>query len=142
MSGRFSKPLALSYKMTMWGLDEDKKPIRMDDPVVWSKFMEIDNRRVAEDFVDGPGGIRLRVSTVFLAIDHNFTGKGDPILWETMIFAGDDGDMINYQERYASYEDALIGHAAAVEFAKTYQEPAPVEEEKKPSWFLRALRKI
>lgn len=54
---------------------------------------------------------RVYVSTVFLGLDHNFFGRGDPILWETMIFGGvnDFG-----QWRYDSREAALAGHAEAV----------------------------
>lgn len=28
----------------------------------------------------------LRLSTVFLALDHRYSGEGPPILWETMLF--------------------------------------------------------
>lgn len=48
------------------------------------------------------------VSTVFLALDHNFTGSGAPILWETMIFPM--GSMIEeYCARYTSYKEAVRG---------------------------------
>lgn len=30
---------------------------------------------------------KFYISTVFLGIDHNFLGKGGPILFETMVFA-------------------------------------------------------
>lgn len=30
----------------------------------------------------------IMVSTVFLALDHNYGGKGPPILWETLVFGG------------------------------------------------------
>ena len=56
----------------------------------------------------------VRVSTVFLALDHSFT-DGPPVLWETMVFGQGDGD--EYQERYTSYEDAVEGHKRACEFA-------------------------
>ena len=46
------------------------------------------------------------VSTVFLWIDHNFSG-GQPVLFETMIFGGKyDGE----QFRYQNYENAASGH--------------------------------
>src|SRR5258708_5583313 len=50
----------------------------------------------------------VRVSTVFLGLDHNW-GEGPPVLWETMVFGGEHDQM---QERYSSYEDAAAGHAA------------------------------
>jgi hypothetical protein len=57
----------------------------------------------------------VEVSTVFLCIDHNFCGNGDPILWETMIFGGKhDG----YCDRYPSRVDALAGHETACEMVR------------------------
>lgn len=47
------------------------------------------------------------VSTVFLGLDHSFGGKGTPILYETMVFGG---RMDDYQERYHTRAEALVGH--------------------------------
>lgn len=51
-----------------------------------------------------PNGIE--VSTVFLGLDHSFNG-GQPILFETMIFGGDED---GYQDRYYTWDEAVIGH--------------------------------
>jgi hypothetical protein len=41
----------------------------------------------------------IYVSTAFLGIDYNPSGRGPPVLWETMVFGGPhDG----YQRRYGS----------------------------------------
>ena len=55
------------------------------------------------------------VSTVFLGLDHNFTGKGMPLVFETMIF--DDlfkneygGIKDLYQYRYSTWQEAMSGH--------------------------------
>lgn len=61
------------------------------------------------------------VSTVFLGIDHNFFGRGQPILWETMIFADDEGFSM---DRYESRDDALAGHTRAVMRAQDLIEKA------------------
>lgn len=53
------------------------------------------------------------VSTVFLVLDHNHSGVGPPVLWETMVFGGPD-DMA--QRRYSSRDAALEGHAETVTF--------------------------
>ena len=54
-------------------------------------------------------GEDVSVSTVFLYMDHSFSG-GIPILFETMIFGGlHDG----YQERYINWEDSERGHSKA-----------------------------
>lgn len=55
----------------------------------------------------------VRVSTVFLPIDHGY-GDGPPVLWETMIFGGEHDQ---YQDRYTSRDDAEIGHWNAVNLA-------------------------
>lgn len=60
-------------------------------------------RTIAITDIDG-----WRVSTVFLVLDHNFTGVGPPILWETMVF-NSEGD-IEGCLRYSSREDAQRGH--------------------------------
>lgn len=49
----------------------------------------------------------VRVSTVFLGLDHRF-GDGPPLLFETMAFVGhDDVGM----ERYSTWQEAEEGHA-------------------------------
>lgn len=49
----------------------------------------------------------VSVSTVFLGIDHNHSGKGPPVLFETLVFGGPlDGNM----DRYCTYSDAENGH--------------------------------
>lgn len=58
---------------------------------------------------------KCRVSTVFLGLDHNFFGNGDPIVFETMIFGG---PLDSEQWRYATYSDAERGHQEAVAAAK------------------------
>jgi hypothetical protein len=87
-------------------LNEQGEPERCEDLHRWARWYEdINHRRLAEDFIGN-----VRVSTVFLALDHAFHG-GPPVLWETMIFGGREE---GYQERYASREAALRGHAEAV----------------------------
>jgi hypothetical protein len=56
----------------------------------------------------------IRISTVFLGLDHNFRG-GEPILFETMIFGGPLNDE---QWRYRTYAEAERGHQDAVTKAK------------------------
>lgn len=63
----------------------------------------------------------IRISTVFLGLDHNY-GEGPPILFETMIFGGAHDQ---YQERYCTWEEAEEGHKVAVKLVedtiKTFQ---------------------
>lgn len=52
----------------------------------------------------------ITVSTVYLGIDHSFTGDGPPLIYETMIFGG---ELHEEQARYSTREQALEGHAVA-----------------------------
>lgn len=65
----------------------------------------------ADRFIGYYGRDGWRVSTVFIGIDHNFSGHGPPLLFETIVFDDreDEG-----QERYSTKDDALIGHARHV----------------------------
>lgn len=64
------------------------------------------------------------VSTIFLGFDHGFPGhdKG-PILFETMIF---ENEISIDQERYNTYEDAVVGHAYYV--GKLKEEAAAMKD--------------
>jgi hypothetical protein len=89
----------------------DVRPV--PDVVTWAKWFEAHDRRVAFDMV-GDGDARVEISTVFLGIDHNFGVGRVPILFETMVFGGpEDG----YCDRYATWDEAVVGHAAAVVLA-------------------------
>lgn len=83
----------------------------VDDLTEWSKWFQTADRHVNKTDVTD----EIKVSTVFLGIDHSF-GGGVPILFETMIFGGEHND---YQERYATYEEAEDGHAIAVDMCRS-----------------------
>ncbi len=90
----------------MYHILEGKTPKVVDDVIEWAKWFETADRHVAQ--TELPNGVR--VSTVFLGLDHNF-GGGEPILFETMIFGGEhDG----CQERYFTWEEAEVGHKQAL----------------------------
>lgn len=94
-------------------LDENDNPVKCDDLMTWGRWMENGNRRVALDEFKHDN-VDIKVSTVFLGLDHSFT-HGEPVLWETMIFGGKEDQ---YQDRYTSKADALRGHAWAIKLAK------------------------
>ena len=85
-----------------------KEPMLVDDLLEWAEWFETADRHVANTVL--PSGVR--VSTVFLGIDHSFppSTEGEPILFETMIFGGEDD---SYQERYSTWEEAEAGHEQA-----------------------------
>lgn len=95
-------------------MDPDGTPRVCDDPKEWSAFFGDPKRRqIAVDELPG-----LKVSTVFLGIDHGF-GPNDSepqlILFETMWFADAnynlDIDLLEVQERYCTIDEARTGHA-------------------------------
>jgi hypothetical protein len=54
----------------------------------------------------------VRVSTVFLGLDHNYLGRGKPLLFETMVFGGlNDGEQI----RTSTWEAAEQAHEQMIE---------------------------
>jgi hypothetical protein len=74
------------------------------DVLSWADWYERADRKVAcAHFRDGS-----RVSTVFLGLDHNFTGKGPPILFETKVFGGALDDETT---RASTWEEAARQHA-------------------------------
>lgn len=83
----------------------------------WAEWFETADRRVALDEIDG-----IRISTVFLGLDHNFSllglrGKADPLLFETMVFMpdGEIGDM----NRYFTWGEAEEGHKTIAGLVRT-----------------------
>lgn len=76
----------------------------------WARWFETGERRVAADVIG-----EVRVSTVFLGLDHRF-GDGPPLVFETMIFGGPhDG----WQERCSTYDEAEAMHAEAVKLVRS-----------------------
>ena len=91
--------------MPWWILDDEKNPIPVEDVLEWATWFDSGNRTVRFDEVG-----EVRVSTVFLGLDHSFGGEV-PILFETMIFGGvHDG----YQGRYATWDEAVKGYIRAL----------------------------
>lgn len=69
----------------------------------WAKWYETADRHLANDLVGD-----VRVSTVFLGLDHRFGDSGAPILYETMVFGG---PLDQEQWRYETWDEAEKGHA-------------------------------
>jgi hypothetical protein len=71
----------------------------------WFETNSVDGRRhVGDDTIGG-----VRVSTVFLGLDHDFWGRGPPLLFETMVFPS--CDMIG---RWSTFDRAEAEHAKVV----------------------------
>lgn len=99
----------------------------------WATSVSTADRRVRLTYV-GP----YEVSTVFLGLDHNFSGNGPAILFETMTFLrrdlapglhGDLGgsDVQAMDDRYATWEEAERGHQRAVDYLRAESGEEPEE---------------
>jgi len=99
--------------MKKYILDETGNPKPEDDLVLWARWLETADRRVAR--AELPDGVE--VSTVFLGFDHGFRG-GSPILYETMIFGGSHS---YWQRRSCTREEALLDHAKAIQVAMGFE---------------------
>lgn len=81
-----------------------------ETPVPTDRFTQEDFERRWQ-LVDTAFFGLVRVSTVFLGIDHRFGGDGPPVLFETMIFGG---PLDQYQRRCTSMAGARLMHSIAV----------------------------
>lgn len=106
------------------------RPVLEPDPIKWALGMRRVDRRVAQDVVGD-----VRVSTVFLGIDHRFLDtKGPPLVFETMVFGG---PLDQEQLRYSTWEEAERGHAAMVDRATKRTSPPyqmPSDDGEPPWW--------
>lgn len=89
-------------------LDERGEPRPASDVREWGRWIEgADERRLIARTVAGSH----LVSTVFLGLDHDYTGMGPPILWETAIISGPHK---GYLQRYSTRYAAIRGHQYVV----------------------------
>ena len=87
------------------------KAILEKDLMKWVTWLETADRKVRK--TELPEGVE--VSTVFLGLDHNFFGSGNPVLFETMVFGGKFDQEMN---RYSTWEQAETRHEEMVEKVK------------------------
>ncbi len=96
-------------------LNDDKVPVVCDDLMKWGRWLEESykngKRRVAQTNIG-----KIRISTVFLGMDHSFSETAPPLIFETMIFGTDDDQELQW--RYSTWDEALKGHQNAVAAVK------------------------
>lgn len=95
--------------------DHTTEPCEMLDWAMWASS----NREklvVKQETVND-----VKVSTVFLGLNHAFLGQGAPLIFETMIFGGsEDG----YQDRCSTWEQAERMHEKALKLLSENQSEA------------------
>lgn len=127
-------------------LDEKGEVVVEKDLMTWARWLESagTKRQVGENIVGD-----YTVSTVFLGLDHDFSGTGIPVLWETLVFENKETeikvgtrmrpirktlDVGDTFRRYTSKEDALKGHeevmayVASLAFPKKEENPVIPDE--------------
>lgn len=85
----------------------------------WAAWFAVADRRVAETWIDD-----VRISTVFLGLDHSFLPGADPALFETMVFAD---DTTHQMCRCFIWEEAEAGHAEMTALIRSEMEAAKVQ---------------
>lgn len=91
---------------------KDGEPVICHDPIEWAMWFE---RSGNDRFIACDSNRTYQVSTVFLGVDHSFSGDNSPILFETMVFIFDKYHRKGKWEsieclRYATKEEAIEGH--------------------------------
>src|SRR5688500_251424 len=97
------------FELNFYILDRNNEPVRCYDFIEWALWLG-QNNRIKKTSIG-----RIKISTVFLGIDHNPFSNGDikKGLWfETMVL---DGPMNLYKERYTTIEEALTEHDRLVQ---------------------------
>jgi hypothetical protein len=92
--------------------------VSCSDLMTWARWFETADRCVAYTEQD-----EVRVSTVFLGLDHNYRDEGPPVLFETIVFTGHDSWVDEQMERYSTWDEAVEGHRNMV--AKIFK-PTPI----------------
>ena len=88
-----------------WILDENHEP-QPADFLTWSRWCDTHDIWIDVD--------RIRpvyVHTMFAGFDPDFTGEGQPLLYETRVYGGGLDEIM---DRYPTWNEASRGHFAAV----------------------------
>lgn len=87
------------------------EPVKEPNLIKWANWLETHDRTVAKTKIRNKDKTQTIVSTVFLGIDHNFSGEGEPLLYETMVFGGEhDQEMV----RTSTKQEAKQAHLDTV----------------------------
>jgi hypothetical protein len=89
---------------------DGKRAVIEPNLMKWAIWFETADRAVAKDLIDD-----VRISTVFIGIDHQF-GNGPPLIFETMIFGGPHDQ---YQTRSSTWDEAEAQHAEAIALVRS-----------------------
>lgn len=104
---------------SLYILDGNNNSIRAKTIMEWGAFMgTFSNRIVKQETIK-----TIKISTVFLGANYNFTGADPPILFETMIFTGNKKCSLDFMTKGScTYTDALAVHAEAIKMVNDFNQ--------------------
>jgi hypothetical protein len=114
--------------MTVKFILDGHTPRPESDFIKWAKWFESADRIVKKTRLEvSISGLLqkekklgfVEISTVFLGLDHNFFGKGPPVLFETMVFGG---ELDEETERCSTWEQAEEMHQRMINKVKALGE--------------------
>jgi len=88
----------------------------------WGRFLQDNERRVIFTTI----GRRVRVSTIFMGLDHRWNNRGAPLIYETMIFAEGLKHLDTVRSLYSTRAQAIRGHKIAIEEVREFLPKAKV----------------
>lgn len=90
-----------------------QEPVRVHSIAEWGRWFETSRGQRNVEQTRLPGGVR--VSTVFIGVDHGFRDDDRPLIFETMIFGGPhDQEM----DRCSTWQEAIAMHHRMCALAK------------------------
>lgn len=102
-----------------YGAMNPDRTVRIVDVSEWLATFDNEDRIVARTNIAG-----MTVSTVFLGINHAYFTDHEPMWFETMIFDNQHDSQFRYQERCATYEQAVQEHHRAITVVITHHSAA------------------
>lgn len=105
----------------MYYILKDKRPVKVSSVLECGEWLENTKDRIVDKTVIAD----VEVSTVFIGLDHNFSGHGEPLLFETLVF-GENYDTTGMQ-RCSTWEQAEKQHNDTVERIKKMLDSSLIE---------------
>jgi hypothetical protein len=96
-------------------LNDRGDPVKENDLEKWARWWQDADRIVWVTMVE-----EVKVSTVFLGVDHSFSPdeSDPPMLYETMVFSWEDFPLEQDCQRSSTVDDALQVHIKMIELVK------------------------
>ena len=107
---------------------KDGFAVQCQDLMEWGAWMEAHRNKFQK--ISKVAGLRL--STVFLGLDHSF-GHGEPLLWETMLFNDDMNGESESQWRFTFQGEAYEFHETKVKQLKAMLNYWPINLASSPT---------